>query len=242
MRLFGGCAAPDRAPGNSRPDMRSLRGPKPLRVSIQVTTLYYVHDPMCSWCYASAPAWQRIETELPAEISVHYVLGGLAPDTAEPMPLPMREHIRQTWRRIQSVVPGTEFNFDFWTQCTPRRSTYPACRAVLAAKHFDASLERPMIAAIQDAYYREARNPSETAVLGDLAAALGLDRPAFLTYMQSSECRGLLDQDLRTARTLGVAGFPSLVLGTSRGHRLVPHDPRDPRVALTAVADALGGA
>ncbi|HSG65339.1 MAG TPA: DsbA family protein, partial [Gammaproteobacteria bacterium] len=89
-----------------------------------MATLHYIHDPMCSWCYAFAPVWERIQAALPANVRVEYVLGGLAPDTDEPMPAPMRDHIQQTWNRIRAAVPGTVFNFDFWTRGTPRRATY----------------------------------------------------------------------------------------------------------------------
>lgn len=46
---------------------------------------YFVHDPMCSWCYAFRLAWTQIEQQLPTSIRVQYVLGGLAPDSDQPM-------------------------------------------------------------------------------------------------------------------------------------------------------------
>ncbi len=56
-------------------------------------TLHLVHDPMCSWCYAFAPNWRQIKAALPASISVQYVLGGLAPDSDQPMPLHVQGRI-----------------------------------------------------------------------------------------------------------------------------------------------------
>jgi putative protein-disulfide isomerase len=177
-----------------------------------MSTLYYIYDPMCSWCYAFAPTWQQIEISLPGAVRAEYVLGGLAPDSDQPMPEAMRAYLRQTWRRIESVVPGTTFNYAFWTDCTPRRSTYPACRAVLAARHFDPEYERPMIAAIQHAYYREARNPSDRITLIALAGSLGIDTDRFAAYVDSPPCHAALAADIERARALGVTGFPSLVL------------------------------
>ncbi|MFT5132007.1 MAG: putative protein-disulfide isomerase, partial [Gammaproteobacteria bacterium] len=95
--------------------------------------LYYFHDPMCSWCYAFHPTLLRLKTKLPDNIELRYVLGGLSPDEDELMPESMQLSIKDHWQRIQQVVPGTKFNFDFWNVCKPRRSTYPACRAVIAA-------------------------------------------------------------------------------------------------------------
>ena len=31
---------------------------------MQTPELFYVHDPMCSWCYAFAPVWERVHGEL----------------------------------------------------------------------------------------------------------------------------------------------------------------------------------
>jgi len=197
--------------------------------------LYFVHDPMCSWCYAFAPNWRRIEAALPDSIAVQYVAGGLAPDSDQPMPLHVQQYIQDNWRRIQSTVPGTEFNFDFWTHCRPRRSTYPACRAVIAAKHFGSQYETPMIEKVQTAYYQEARNPSDRETLCELAGEIGLDAQAFGEWLESEACQVMLNSDLQKTRELGVRGFPSLVLATDNGVAHVPHDYIDPLPTLRAL-------
>ena len=198
-------------------------------------TLHLVHDPMCSWCYAFAPNWRRIEAALPDSISVQYVLGGLAPDSDRLMPLQLQAYVQENWRRIQSSVPGTEFNFDFWTRCLPRRSTYPACRAVLAAKHFSSHYEAEMIEKIQMAYYREARNPSDVETLCELAGEIGIDVPAFQERMGGDACQAMLERDIQKTHTLGVTGFPSLVLATDDGTAVIPHDYIDPLTTLRAI-------
>ena len=50
------------------------------------TTLFYIHDPMCSWCYAFENSLSVLQQALPAFIQVEYLVGGLAPDTTEIMP------------------------------------------------------------------------------------------------------------------------------------------------------------
>jgi len=177
-------------------------------------TLYYTHDPMCSWCWAFRPVWDALRRRLPPDVAVHSLLGGLAPDSGTPMPAAMRVDIRQHWRTIQRQVPGTRFNFDFWTVCTPRRSTYPACRAVIAARMQHASHEEAMVRAIQEAYYLHARNPSDDAVLTDLAAGIGLDPPRFRADLNAAQTRRALLADIRRHQQLGVRGFPALVLTT----------------------------
>lgn len=172
--------------------------------------LYYIHDPMCSWCWAYRPTHAVLMEALQhLPIEVLNVLGGLAPDSDDPMPIDMQAMLQNTWRRIEQQV-GTEFNYDFWRECKPRRSTYPACRAVLAAKAQDA--EDAMIHAIQEAYYLRAMNPSDNSTLVALAEELGLDSAAFADALSSARTQAELLKDITFARQLPLQGFPSLVL------------------------------
>ncbi len=174
------------------------------------TTLYYIHDPMCSWCWAFSPALHRLLERLPNQVQVEKLLGGLAPDTDTPMPKAMQERLQETWRRIEQNVPGIHFNFDFWKGNTPRRATYPACRALIAARSQGA--EEIMLEAIQHAYYEQARNPSDNAVLIKLAIEIGLDSKAFTRTLSAPQTQAQLEREIAATRALGVDSYPSLVL------------------------------
>lgn len=174
--------------------------------------LYYAHDPMCAWCYAFRPVFEALITKLPDQMEVMHLLGGLARDTDEPMPDEMREYIQANWRRIEEQVPGTKFNYGFWQHCKPRRSTYPACRAVIAARQQGAEFDLKMIWAIQQAYYLQARNPSDISTLTELAAEIGLNQDKFSKDLQSEETDEVLRQEIKQSRQLGLNSFPSLLL------------------------------
>lgn len=175
-------------------------------------TLYYGHDPMCSWCWGFRPAWQALQEQLPNPVRVQRLLGGLAPDNDAPMEESLRRHLQGTWQRIQERIPGTEFNFDFWEVCRPRRSTYPACRAVIAARQQGAEWEETMILAIQQAYYLQARNPSRQATLIEIAQAIGLKGPRFHKALSAASTDAELTREIETCRSYGLTSFPSLVL------------------------------
>lgn len=184
-------------------------------------TLYYVYDPMCSWCYAFRSTLKKVESQLGSDIHVKYILGGLAPDSNEPMPLNTQLYIQSQWHKIVETVPGTVFNFDFWTKCQPTRSTYIACRAVILARHNN--LEREMIQAIQDAYYQNAQNPSDAATLCQLASQLGLDGKSFLENLNTESTQAELMADIHYARSLGANSFPSLFLQNGGSVKRIPH-------------------
>lgn len=202
-------------------------------------TLFYYYDPMCSWCWGYRPVWTALKQHLPAEVSVVNILGGLAADSDEPMPLETQEAIQGHWHKIHNLL-GTEFNFDFWQKNKPKRSTYKACRAVIAATN--QNQEGAMIKAIQQGYYLRAMNPSETDVLIQLAKEIGLIAIKFERDLESRETHKNLSEQIQFTRQSPISGFPSLALSaSSRGSELKPvkKDYHDYRVTLDHILELL---
>jgi putative protein-disulfide isomerase len=201
--------------------------------------LYYIHDPMCSWCWAFRPVYAEIRHAIADQVNLIELLGGLAPDTEQPMPIDMQQYLQQTWRTIQQRVPSTRFNFDFWTKCKPLRSTYPACRAVIAARYQGEHNAGLMTYRIQTAYYTEARNPSELAVLVQLATEIGLDVAKFREAIAAEATRQQLLDEIAQSRRLNVDSFPSLLLDMDGSQWRVPVDYNDADVVLGMIRQIL---
>ena len=178
---------------------------------------------MCSWCYGFVPVWQQVKSQLPVGIQLVSLVGGLAPDNDAPMPLSMRAKLQATWQRIEQEIPGIRFNFDFWTRNVPRRSTYPACRAVICAREMSGQ-EDQMTRGIQQAYYRQARNPSDLETLAGVASSIGLDAEVFRQRMLSTQLNDSFMQELERVRQLGVYSFPSLVIESAQTRQEVKVD------------------
>lgn len=171
--------------------------------------LIYVLDPMCSWCWAFRPQLQQFLSRHP-ELELDLILGGLAPDSDQPMPTAQRHQIEQIWHQIAEQT-GAEFNYEFWQKNTPRRSTYPACRAVIAADRL-ANKATEMVDAIQQAYYLRAMNPSDSSTLIQLAGELGISEGDFAEALAGEDVENQFKQDLSRARSMGISGFPALIV------------------------------
>ena len=201
---------------------------------MQTLTLYFYHDPMCSWCWGYRPVSDELEQKLPENVRMEKILGGLAPDSDQPMTAELREKLPQTWQRIHDML-GTEFNFDFWRKCAPRRSTYPACRAVIAAGYQNAS--DAMIDAIQRAYYLRAMNPSDIETHETLADELGLSAEKFAADVRSEETEHELKRQVMFARRSPISGFPSLCLDLDGQLVPVVQDYRTAETTLAHIAE-----
>ena len=198
-------------------------------------TLYYVHDPMCSWCWAFRSSLNTLIEKLPREINIIRLLGGLAPDSDMPMPENIREYVLKNWRAIEKKVPETKFNYDFWEKCKPRRSTYPACRAVIAARKQKDVFDTAMTLAIQEAYYLEARNPSDYETLINLAEEIGADKNKFSKDVRSTETDKILEEEIQQSKSLDLKSLPSLLfIDGERKIRIEP-DYLDAQVMLDQI-------
>ena len=200
-------------------------------------TLYYAYDPMCSWCWAYRPVLDQIRNALAGKLPIVELLGGLAADSDVAMSASMQEKIIATWQRIHASL-GTEFNFDFWQKNIPRRSTYPSCRAVIAAANQHAA--QAMLFAIQQAYYLRAMNPSDDDVLLQLADELGLDFSRFMTDLTAQQTEDELQRQLSLARTIGADSFPSWIFWDGEYYHPVPIDYESPHSTLAAITELRG--
>jgi len=119
------------------------------------------------------------------------------------------------WPRIPRYAiearTGTTFNYEYWRRNTPRRSTYPACRAAIAAGQMRDGGLAEMVYGIQKAYYLEARNPSLPEVLCDIAESIGLERDTFYRTWQSESVEKAFTINLELVRRMGVQGFPTVI-------------------------------
>jgi len=173
-----------------------------------------------------------LRENLPGGIKWWNVLGGLAPDSDQPMPEQTRLMVQAHWRQIESSL-GTTFNFDFWTKNQPRRDTYKACRAVIAASY--QGCEDPMIESIQKAYYLRAMNPSDPLILASLAVELGLDIRKFMEDFESAQTKTGLQSQLLLRDKLRVRSFPSLVLEHDSRYTKIGHNYVDYRNSLKEI-------
>jgi putative protein-disulfide isomerase len=205
------------------------------------TTLYYIYDPMCSWCWGFRPTWDAIQANLPPTVVVEYVAAGLAPDSDQPMAQAMRETIEGYWHEIEHKL-GTQFNYEFWRLNTPRRSTYNSCRGAIAAKR--QGREEAMVNAIQQAYYLRAMNPSDISILVVLAQELAENDDHFTVDQFEQDLTSIeVEQQFKRqrdfAQQISSQGYPALVLKYKNTHYPIVRDYLNANAALNEIKHLL---
>lgn len=172
--------------------------------------LLYFADPMCSWCYGFGPQLRRLLGERPG-CELRMVMGGLRPFNREPMSGAFREMLHGHWEHVarESGLPlnpgalGIEgFAYD----------TEPACRGVVTARSIDEPNTFAYYAAVQDAFYRDARDVTHEDTLAAIAREVGYDGSLFAAMLRSEPAKRVTRGDFERSQRLGVTGFPTLAV------------------------------
>lgn len=177
--------------------------------------LIYVVDPMCSWCWGFAPAFQAVVDHHP-ELVVNVVAGGLRPGkAAEPLNDGMRKMLAHHWQLVEETT-GQVFDLaglerDDWVY-----DTELADIAVVTMRNLKPDRIVEWTHHLHEAFYAKAIDLTDSTVYPALVAGFDVDPDVFLAALLSPEMKTATWDDFSLARQLGASGFPT-VLGVRDG-------------------------
>lgn len=178
--------------------------------------IFFVADPMCSWCWGFSPSLKGIRDTAKGRATVRTVMGGLRPGTDNLMDDKMKGYVRHHWEEVHAKT-GQPFDFSMFERDGFVYNTEPACRAVVVARDLALEMDAPgleldLFDAIQKAFYAGNTDVTDPAVLRDLAVDLGFDSEAFTEAFNAKSSIEKTFGDFAEARRLGVQGFPTVVV------------------------------
>jgi putative protein-disulfide isomerase len=169
-------------------------------------------------CYGFAPAFAQVREELDGEVVFRVATGGLVSGERRRALRHDADYLRAGLARVRAVTgvaAGPAFEHLLrrgeWVS-----DSEPVCRALRTARDLagdDAAVA--LGAALSNAFYGEGREPDDPAVLGELAAALGLD--GLVERWDTEEARRGTARWWAAARAAGLDTYPSLLLDTGTG-------------------------
>ncbi len=178
-------------------------------INAQETTIVYIGDPMCSWCYGFAPEISEVKEHYP-NLNFEVVLGGLRPNGTETMK-DLGDFLEHHWAEVHERS-GQPFNYGIIGDETFILDTEPGCRAVVAARSMKAGIEMDFFKAVQKAFFVDNKDMRASETFGDVAEEMGFDRAEFLQVFESEECRYNTRADFQLSAEMGIRGFPSVVV------------------------------
>ena len=185
------------------------------------TTLHYVYDPLCGWCYGAAPLLEAAAGIPTLRIALHAGVLWLGP-RRQPMGQALRDHVRPHDERIQALT-GQPFGERYFNELLLSDGllldSEPPIRAILAVTELGGN-ELRLLHRIQQSHYLDGQWVGDQAHLARLAQEQGITPAAFAQAFEQVDLAGHLAQSQGWLRRLGGQGFPTL--GLMRGGSLIP--------------------
>lgn len=190
--------------------------------TVPVVEIRYYTDPLCAWCWAFEPVWDRLLCEFGDQLGARLVLGGMIADWrtyGDPLNAVQRpSQMGPQWYQVRQQT-GIPIDERIWQE-DPPASSFPACLAVKAAEQQGQDVGALYLRRLREAVMLGRRNIARAEVLvdvaeelaGSLSGGIGLDVSQFCRDLESPAVAEAFRADLQEVRLGAIGRFPTLVL------------------------------
>jgi putative protein-disulfide isomerase len=181
-------------------------------------TLYFVVDPMCSWCWGFAPVIEEARERLKEQYDIHLVMGGLRTQGEMVWDTSAKTYLRQHWQQVEERT-GQPFNDILFEKSDFTYDTYPACKAVVTVRELlgeDAAFR--YLHMIQHAFYAQGIDITKPRLLYGYYEQLFGNSSKFAFMYATERIDTRMYHDFAKARSMGATAFPSVVIVDTDGH------------------------
>ena len=182
--------------------------------------LWYIADPMCSWCWGFAPIVKEIRLKYSEHLKIELVMGGLRPGTKLPMSSGQRTEILSHWKAIYGRT-GQPFSFEGAMPEGFVYDTEPSCRAIVAMALINPELVFPLLESIQFSFYVEQKDVTNSRILAQLADKIGVDTDSYLQVFESDKAKNKVSDHFNKVRRWGVNSFPTVAVQNEEGYSIL---------------------
>jgi predicted DsbA family dithiol-disulfide isomerase len=172
-------------------------------------------DVVCPWCFLGSERLERVLAALgrPAEVVHHpFLLDPKTPEAGDDIPARLRRKYgvppEALWARLEAEARKSGLELDLSKQ----RLSYPTARAhALLAAAGAKGTQRELLRALYRAYFQDARNINDPAVLAEVAAGHGFTADEVAHITGDEEALRTIRDEARAAAAAGINGVPFFV-------------------------------
>ncbi|QBF15316.1 DsbA family protein [Aliarcobacter thereius] len=176
-------------------------------------TLYYIGDPMCSWCYGMSDILKNIEKYCKTnDIKFQILVAGLRAGGGDVWNDNFKSFLKNEWSKI-SELTKKEFSFSILDLDFFNYDTRPACKAVYIVKLLikdNSTKILEFFSAIQNKFYAKSEDPKELKFYEEICKENEIDFDEFTNLFNDKKIEDDLEKEFLFSRTFS-SSMPSLV-------------------------------
>ena len=172
-------------------------------------TVRIVTDPMCSWCWGTAPHYEATMARLAGRVAFDVAMSGMNVHSTRPVGAYGLSRLRELWREVGAVT-GQRFSHRL-PAGTVYNSQLP-CLAVEAMRDLQGAPPFGFVHRLQQRFFAEGVNVNDWAALIDTAAEFGAAPAALRRLMGSAAVYARTRWGFEHARRFGTQAVPNVLV------------------------------
>ena len=183
-------------------------------LELEQPTLFYIGDPMCSWCYGMSDILKDTQ-EYCAKNGIKFqtIVAGLRASGQVLWDKRFKGFLKHEWTNISNKT-GKKFSFEILDLLNFDYDTTPACKAVLIAKILSSNNSKIVLeffSKIQEKFYANSQDTKKLEFYKEICEDLSLDFEEFSKLFKDKSLDKKLHNEFIFGRNLS-SSFPSLIL------------------------------
>ena len=179
----------------------------------QKTTVLYVFDPLCGWCYGFSPVMVKLYENYKDNIEFDVISGGMVVgDRIGPLG-EKAAYIIEAYKVVEQkmgVKFGDEYVNKVLEEGTAIQTSIPASKLLVAFKSLNESQGVLFAHELQNALYHYGVHPDNIEGLLDKSDTFGVKKSDILQLTKSEQVEAAMNHDFELSSRLGVTGFPTV--------------------------------
>lgn len=183
-------------------------------------TLYFVTDPICSWCWGTLPEVLKTRELLAERLDFRLRCAGLQVGSRQPLSQQRAAQLISLWQQVAQTT-GQQFAFALPEDRSFIYHSELACRALQICRNALGTEPWAYFRDMQEAFYVHCRNLGDLDELYQIIRSCGISRERFQTLMTADDIVSTTRAEFDWCHAQGSDALPTIWLQTSRGISLV---------------------
>ncbi len=177
-------------------------------------TIYYVYDPLCSWCYGFSPVIKKIKKDYKDQFDFQVISGGMQSGEQKQPVSAIRDYLKGAYKNVNERT-GVEFGEKFMEvleEGSRMLDSIPPSIALTIVKDLKPEEALNFAASIQEAIYYDGFNWNSVEAYFPYLEQYDIDPEDFKQKFEDPIYKEKTLEDFKLAANFGVTGFPTVIL------------------------------
>lgn len=177
-------------------------------------TIYYVYDPLCSWCYGFSPVIKKIKNTYEEQFDFQVISGGMQSGERKQPVSAIRDYLKGAYKNVTERT-GVEFGEQFMEvleEGNRMLDSVPPSIALSIVKDLKPAETLNFAATIQEAIYYDGFNWNLVDEYFPYLKQYDIAPEVFKQKFEDPLYKEKTLEDFKLAANFGVTGFPSVIL------------------------------